>query len=292
MPRRRPVRRMTPTPTEPVGGSEIRSDPSEGERHDPGNDDGRERRPIPGGVRHEGRREARPPRLEGLDGVPRPDRGEPRLGAVRLGRGRAGRASCPTPRSRRSSRRPATSASPRPRCCSAPTTREEADDDQRHQPTGPGRSHHRPDRRPLLHGHRQRQRRQDGDRRHQRARRPPRSPGRVVRRGQRDRRRAWPRPWRRSSSSGSASTSSSAASTARRARPSRDRSSTRPETLYIYPEQYEGQECHPLIFCTGPVPAQQVEPFFPWLMRADRGEDVLHAVGRLHLAAHDEQEGA
>src|SRR4051794_31628986 len=36
--------------------------------------------------------------------------------------------------------------------------------------------------------------------------------------------------------------------------------------LYIYPEQYEGQECHPLIFCTGPVPAQQVEPFFPWLM--------------------------
>ena len=35
------------------------------------------------------------------------------------------------------------------------------------------------------------------------------------------------------------------------------------ETLYIYPEQYEGQECHPLIFCTRPVPAQQVEPFFP-----------------------------
>src|SRR3954469_7035252 len=37
--------------------------------------------------------------------------------------------------------------------------------------------------------------------------------------------------------------------------------------LYLYPEQYEGQECHPLIFCTGPVPAQQIEPFFPWLMR-------------------------
>ncbi len=36
--------------------------------------------------------------------------------------------------------------------------------------------------------------------------------------------------------------------------------------LYIYPEQYEGQECDPLIFCTGPVPAQQVEPFIPWLM--------------------------
>jgi ABC-type branched-subunit amino acid transport system substrate-binding protein len=38
-------------------------------------------------------------------------------------------------------------------------------------------------------------------------------------------------------------------------------------TLYIYPEQYEGQECDPLIFCTGPVPAQQVDPFIPWLMR-------------------------
>ncbi len=41
----------------------------------------------------------------------------------------------------------------------------------------------------------------------------------------------------------------------------------RGRTLYIYPEQYEGQECDPLIFCTGPVPAQQVEPLIPWLMR-------------------------
>jgi ABC-type branched-subunit amino acid transport system substrate-binding protein len=37
--------------------------------------------------------------------------------------------------------------------------------------------------------------------------------------------------------------------------------------LYFYPEQYEGQECHPLIFCTGPVPAQQVEPLIPWLIQ-------------------------
>lgn len=37
--------------------------------------------------------------------------------------------------------------------------------------------------------------------------------------------------------------------------------------LYIYPEQYEGEECDPLIFCTGPVPAQQVESMIPWLMR-------------------------
>jgi urea transport system substrate-binding protein len=41
----------------------------------------------------------------------------------------------------------------------------------------------------------------------------------------------------------------------------------RGRTLYIYPEQYEGQECDPLIFCTGPVPAQQVDPFIPWLMQ-------------------------
>ncbi len=38
------------------------------------------------------------------------------------------------------------------------------------------------------------------------------------------------------------------------------------KTLYIYPEQYEGQESDPLIFCTGPVPAQQVDLFIPWLM--------------------------
>ena len=37
--------------------------------------------------------------------------------------------------------------------------------------------------------------------------------------------------------------------------------------LYIYPEQYEGEESDPRIFCTGPVPAQQVDPFIPWLMR-------------------------
>jgi branched-chain amino acid transport system substrate-binding protein len=42
---------------------------------------------------------------------------------------------------------------------------------------------------------------------------------------------------------------------------------TEGKTLYIYPEQYEGQESDPLIFCTGPVPAQQVDPFIPWLMQ-------------------------
>ena len=41
---------------------------------------------------------------------------------------------------------------------------------------------------------------------------------------------------------------------------------TEGSTLYIYPEQYEGQESDPLIFCTGPVPAQQVDTLVPWLM--------------------------
>ncbi|TIV75729.1 MAG: ABC transporter substrate-binding protein, partial [Mesorhizobium sp.] len=43
---------------------------------------------------------------------------------------------------------------------------------------------------------------------------------------------------------------------------------TRGRTLYIYTEQYEGQENDPLIFCTGPVPAQQVDPLIPWLMKS------------------------
>ncbi len=41
----------------------------------------------------------------------------------------------------------------------------------------------------------------------------------------------------------------------------------RGKTLYLYTEQYEGEESDPLIFCTGPVPAQQVEPLIPWLMK-------------------------
>ncbi len=47
----------------------------------------------------------------------------------------------------------------------------------------------------------------------------------------------------------------------------KDAAVTRGRTLYIYPEQYEGQEADPLVFCTGPVPAQQVDTFIPWLMR-------------------------
>jgi ABC-type branched-subunit amino acid transport system substrate-binding protein len=47
------------------------------------------------------------------------------------------------------------------------------------------------------------------------------------------------------------------------------------KTLYLYPEQYEGQESHPLIFCTGPVPAQQIDPFFPWLLAETGAKKVF-----------------
>ena len=62
-------------------------------------------------------------------------------------------------------------------------------------------------------------------------------------------------------------------------------------TLYIYPEQYEGQECDPLIFCTGPVPGAADRAAHPVADGRDRREDVLLPVGRLHLAARPEREG-
>ena len=37
-------------------------------------------------------------------------------------------------------------------------------------------------------------------------------------------------------------------------------------TLYIYPTLYEGTECTPYLFCTGPTPAQQCDDFIPWLI--------------------------
>lgn len=42
---------------------------------------------------------------------------------------------------------------------------------------------------------------------------------------------------------------------------------TRGKTLYIYPQLYEGLECTPYIFCTGPTPAQQCDEFIPWLVK-------------------------
>ena len=61
------------------------------------------------------------------------------------------------------------------------------------------------------------------------------------------------------------------------------------KTLYIYPEQYEGQEADPLIFCTGPGPGPAGRSVDPVADAGDRGEEVLPAVCRLHLAARPER---
>ena len=42
---------------------------------------------------------------------------------------------------------------------------------------------------------------------------------------------------------------------------------TRGRTLYIYPQLYEGKECTPFIYCSGPTPAQQCDEFIPWLVK-------------------------
>ena len=61
--------------------------------------------------------------------------------------------------------------------------------------------------------------------------------------------------------------------------------------LYLYPEQYEGQECHPphLLHRAGAGSAGRA--VLPLADAGDRGHDLLHALGRLHLAPHAEQEG-
>ena len=41
----------------------------------------------------------------------------------------------------------------------------------------------------------------------------------------------------------------------------------RGKTLYIYPQLYEGRECTPYLFCSGPTPAQQCDTFIPWLIK-------------------------
>jgi ABC-type branched-subunit amino acid transport system substrate-binding protein len=41
----------------------------------------------------------------------------------------------------------------------------------------------------------------------------------------------------------------------------------RGRTLYIYPQLYEGKECEPFIYCTGPTPSQQCDRLIPWLIK-------------------------
>lgn len=38
-------------------------------------------------------------------------------------------------------------------------------------------------------------------------------------------------------------------------------------SLYFYPELYEGGECTKYLYCTGPVPPQQINPLIPWLAK-------------------------
>ena len=100
-----------------------------------------------------------------------------------------------------------------------------------------------------------------GDRRHRRHGRPSAGRRSISSRTARPTTRS-PRPGPRSSSSGWASTWWWAASTAQPPAIKRPVVDEAKKRLPV-PEQYEGQECHPLIFCTGPVPAQQVEPVLP-----------------------------
>ena len=62
--------------------------------------------------------------------------------------------------------------------------------------------------------------------------------------------------------------------------------------LYIYPEQYEGQECRPAHLLHRPGAGAAGRAADSLADAEDRGEEVLLPVGRLHLAARDEQEGA
>ncbi len=41
----------------------------------------------------------------------------------------------------------------------------------------------------------------------------------------------------------------------------------RGKTLYVYPQLYEGQECTPFLFNTGPTPAQQCDQLIPYLIK-------------------------
>ena len=55
------------------------------------------------------------------------------------------------------------------------------------------------------------------------------------------------------------------------------------ETLYIYPQLYEGQECTPYIFCTGPDPGPAVRRVHP-VADQERRQAVRAPLRELHLA--------
>jgi ABC-type branched-subunit amino acid transport system substrate-binding protein len=50
----------------------------------------------------------------------------------------------------------------------------------------------------------------------------------------------------------------------------------RGQTLYIYPNLYEGNSCGELQFNTGPVPPMVVDPLVPWLFQNASGKNVYY----------------
>src|SRR5579859_1961704 len=255
------------TPADRTAITEIRSDPEQGDHHNPGHHDRRGRRPIPGGVQHQGRRQARPARVEGLHRVPRPDRGEPDVGPVRVERRGLGelRVRPRGPADPEGSRAPYQASG---RVAARPVPGVGGSITMTSPISRPARVGLITDQtgalsfmgianvnlakmvtddinaRGGLLGHPVELYVEDSATDDHVAHA---AAGRLVREADVD------------------VVVGGIYSSTRQAikRPVVDEAAK----LYIYPEQYEGQESHPLIFCTGPVPAQQVEPFIPWLMR-------------------------
>ena len=148
----------------------------------------------------------------------------------------------------------------------------------------------RPDRPALVRRARQRQRRQDGRRRHQRQGRPARPPARAVSRGRRDRRRG---------RGGRGSEARRAGQGRRHLRrhlqlhaagdqgPGRRRGQ---DALHL-PRAVRGAGVRPADLLHRPGAGAAGRPVHPVADARDRGEDVLPAVGRLHLAARAERAG-
>ena len=130
-----------------------------------------------------------------------------------------------------------------------------------------------------------------GRARHQRDRRPAGPPSPAVRRGQRDRRRRRRSGGRASSSTNTTSTSCSAASTARHGRPSKAPSSSGAEALHL-PRAVRGPGMRPADLLHRPGAGAADRAAVPVADAAHRREALLPAVGRLHLAACAEREGA
>ena len=140
----------------------------------------------------------------------------------------------------------------------------EAESCPRRRPGQPdqGRHRHRPHRADRLRRQRQRQRGQDGGGRHQCQGRGARAVAPALRRGHRVRR----------DGGGEQRSQAHPAGPGRRglrrhhqlhAERHQGRHRHPGPDPYIYPQLYEGQECTPFIFCTGPTPAQQCDEFIP-----------------------------